>query len=162
MNIEEILDMLDDLLDRAWSLPLSNGRCVVDADKVRDLIDEVRLNLPTQMKNAKAIVANQEEILVQAKKESEAIVRKAEDRARVLITNEEVVKQAQALANDIVSNAQMKAKEMRHASQDFSDLMLKQTEEVLVKSLTDVKATRQAIKNAQRQLAQQPARDEKN
>ena len=37
MNIEEILDMLDELLDRAWNLPLSGGRCVIDAEKVREL-----------------------------------------------------------------------------------------------------------------------------
>ena len=42
MNIDEILDVIDELLDRAWSLPLSGGRCVVDADKVRDLIDDIR------------------------------------------------------------------------------------------------------------------------
>lgn len=162
MNIEEILDMLDDLLDRAWTLPLSNGRCVVDAEKVRDLIDEIRLNLPSHIKNAKAIVENQDEILNQAKKESEAIVRKAEDRARVLITNEEVVKQAQALAKEIVSHAQEKAKEIRYASQEFSDNMLKQTEEVLVKTLTDVKSTRQAVKNAHRQSPTPQNKEDKN
>ena len=44
MSIEEILDQLDELIDRAWSLPLTGGRCVVDADKVRELLDDVRLN----------------------------------------------------------------------------------------------------------------------
>ena len=57
MNIEEILDLLDELLDRSWNLPLSGGRCVVDAEKVRDLLDDVRLNMPTEIKQAKAIVA---------------------------------------------------------------------------------------------------------
>ena len=56
MNIEEILDVLDEVLDRAWNLPLTGGRCVVDADKVRDMIDEVRLNLAGEIKQAKAIV----------------------------------------------------------------------------------------------------------
>lgn len=154
MNIEEILNQLDDMLDRAWGLPLSNGRCVVDAEKVRDLIDEIRLNMPSQIKKAKAILESQEDIVGTAKKEAEAIIRKAEDRARALITNEAVVKQAQAHANEIVGNAQMKSREIKHASQDFSDLMLRQTEEVLVKSLNDVRATRSVIKNAQKQMAQ--------
>ena len=39
MNIEDILDLLDDMIDRAWSLPLTGGRCVVDAEKVRELLD---------------------------------------------------------------------------------------------------------------------------
>ena len=58
MNIEEILDVMDELLDRSWSLPLSGGRCVVDAEKIRDLVDEIRLNLPAEIKQAKGIVSD--------------------------------------------------------------------------------------------------------
>ena len=51
MNIDEILDMLDELLDRAWNLPLSGGRCVIDAEKVREMVDDIRLNLPDEIKH---------------------------------------------------------------------------------------------------------------
>ena len=61
MNIDEILDVIDELLDRSWSLPLSGGRCVVDADKVRDLIDDIRLNIPAEIKQAKAITARKQD-----------------------------------------------------------------------------------------------------
>ena len=63
MNIDEILDVIDELLDRSWSLPLSGGRCVVDADKVRDLIDDIRLNIPSEIKQAKAIVSDRTDII---------------------------------------------------------------------------------------------------
>lgn len=53
MNIDEVLDMLDELLDRAWNLPLSGGRCVIDAEKVREMVDDIRLNLPDEIKQAK-------------------------------------------------------------------------------------------------------------
>ncbi len=154
MNIEEILDLLDELLDRSWNLPLSGGRCVVDAEKVRDLLDDVRLNMPTEIKQAKAIVADRTEILAVARKEAENIVRKAEDRARALIAQEEILKQAQARANEIITQAQNKSREMRQATQEFSDNLLRQTEESLTKSLSEVKATRQALRGAQRQMAQ--------
>lgn len=72
MNIEEILDMLDELLDRAWNLPLSGGRCVIDAEKVREMVDDIRLNLPDEIKQAKAIVKDRTEILSSAKSEAEA------------------------------------------------------------------------------------------
>ena len=62
MNIEEILDVLDELLDKAWSLPLTGGRCVVDAERVRELIDDIRLNMPTEIKQAKAIVADRRDV----------------------------------------------------------------------------------------------------
>ena len=127
MNIEEILDVLDEVLDRAWNLPLTGGRCVVDADKVRDMIDEVRLNLPGEIKQAKAIVADRAEIISVAKREAEGIVQKAEEHAKAMISKEEIVKQSQARAAEIMQQAQMKAREIRSAAQDYSENVLRQT-----------------------------------
>lgn len=143
MNIEEILDMLDELLDKSWSLPLSGGRSVVDDEKIRELLDDIRLNLPSEIKQAKAIVADRADILATAKREADAVVRRAEDRARALIAQEEIIKQAQQKAAEILSQAQTKAKELRNASQDFSDDLLRQSEETLTKLLTEVRTTRQ-------------------
>ncbi len=148
MNIEEILDTLDDMLDKAWSLPLSGGRCVVDADKVRDLIDDIRLNMPSEIKQAKAVVSDRGDIITTARREAEAIVRKAEERARALIAQEEVVRQAQERAAEIMAQAQTKSREMRQAAYDFSDNMLRQTEETLAQSLSHVKSTRSALRSA--------------
>lgn len=150
MNIEEILDMLDELLDKSWSLPLSGGRSVVDDEKIRELLDDIRLNLPTEIKQAKAIVADRADILATAKREADAIVRRAEDRARALIAQEEIVKAAQQKASEILSQAQSKAKELRSASQEFSDDILRQSEESLAKLLTEVRSTRQAMRVASR------------
>lgn len=150
MNIEEILDMLDELLDKSWSLPLSGGRSVVDDEKIRELLDDVRLNLPSEIKQAKAIVADRADILATAKREADAVVRRVEDRARALIAQEEIIKQAQQKAAEILSQAQTKAKELRNASQDFSDDLLRQSEETLTKLLTEVRTTRQAMRNSLR------------
>ena len=150
MNIEEILDMLDELLDKSWSLPLSGGRSVVDDEKIRELLDDVRLNLPSEIKQAKAIVADRADILATAKREADAVVRRAEDRARALIAQEEIIKQAQQKAAEILLQAQTKAKELRNASQDFSDDLLRQSEETLTKLLTEVRTTRQAMRNSLR------------
>ena len=149
-NIEEILDMLDELLDKSWSLPLSGGRSVVDDEKIRELLDDVRLNLPSEIKQAKAIVADRADILATAKREADAVVRRAEDRARALIAQEEIIKQAQQKAAEILSQAQTKAKELRNASQDFSDDLLRQSEETLTKLLTEVRTTRQAMRSSLR------------
>lgn len=146
MNIEDILDLLDDMIDRAWSLPLTGGRCVVDAEKVRELLDDMRLNLPTEIKQAKAIVADRTEIVTVAKREAETIVRRAEERAKAMVAQEEITRQAQAQASEILSQAQMKSREMKSAANDFVDNILKQTEETLTGSLAEVKNTRKAIR----------------
>ena len=148
MTIDEILDMMDDMLDRAWNLPLTGGRSVLDAEKLREMIDDIRLNLPGEIKQAKIIVADRAEIMSTAKKDAENIVRKAVERARALVAQEEVVKEAQAKATELVSSAQTKAREIRQAAQEFSDNVLRETEEALVKSLSEVKSTRQAVRAA--------------
>ena len=147
MNIEEILDMLDDLLDKSWSLPLTNGRTIVDDEKIRELLDDIRMNLPSEIKQAKAIVADRAEILSDANKEAESIIRKAEDRARAMLAQDTTVKQAQQKANEILAQANQRSKELRNASQEYSDDILKQTEETMAKLLTEVRSTRQAIRS---------------
>ncbi|MFV0497877.1 MAG: ATPase [Candidatus Fimivivens sp.] len=147
MNIEEILDMLDELLDKSWNLPLTNNRSVVDIEKIQELLDDIRMNLPGEIKQAKGIVTDRSDIIATAKREADAVVRRAEDRARALIAQEEIVKQAQKKAVEILSQAQSKAKELRTASQDFSDDLLCQSEETLAKLLTEVRTTRQAMRN---------------
>ena len=145
MNIEEILDTLDELLDKAWGLPLSGGRCVVDAERVRELLDDIRLTLPTEIRQAKAIVADRAEILASAKRESDTIIHRAEERAKLLVSEQEIVKQSQEKAAEILSSAQSKAKEMRTAANEFADNLLKTTEQALSDSLSDVRNTRQAL-----------------
>ena len=152
MSIDEILDMMDDMLDRAWNLPLTGGRSVLDTEKLREMIDDIRLNLPGEIKQAKIIVSDRAEIMSTAKKDAENIVRKAEERARALVAQEEVVKEAQAKATELVSSAQTKAREIRQAAQEFSDNVLRETEEALIKSLTEVKTTRQAVRAAGKNL----------
>ena len=146
MNINEVLDMLDELLDQSWALPLSGGRCVVDAEKVRDLIDDIRINMPTEITQAKAIVCDRGDILESAKREGEEILRKAEARAKALIAQEEIIKHSQAKASEILSQTQMQSREMRAAAQSFSDDILRVTEESMIKALGEIKATRQALR----------------
>ena len=146
MSIDQILDEIDDMIEGAMRFPLSSGKSLIDAGKLSACIDDVRLNLPGEIKQAKLIVSDRAEILDSAKREAEQIVRKAEERAKQLIAQEEILKQAQAKAAEIISQAQAKAKEMRYAAQDFSDSLLKQTEEVLTESLKDVRATRQGLR----------------
>lgn len=154
MSIEEILDQLDELIDRSWSLPLTGGRCVVDADKVRELLDDVRLNLPTEIRQAQSIVADRTTIVEEAKKEGEAIIARAEKRAAALVDEEEIVRQSKNRANEILQQAQQQSYEMRQSAKDFVDGILKNTEESLTSSMNEVKNTRLAFRQQQQKNQQ--------
>ena len=161
MNIEEILDELDDMLEEAWSLPLSGGKCVVDAERMKRCLEDIRLNMPSEIKQAKLIVTDRNDIIQTAEKQSEATLRKAEERARMMIAQEEIVKQAQEKAAEIISQAQASAKELRRASHKFSDSILKQSEETLTQALRSVHETRQAFRAATQKKGVLPSGGEK-
>ena len=147
MTIETILDTIDEILEKSWGVPLSGGKCVVDAEKIRDLIDEVRLNLPSDLKQAKAVVADRNKILMDARTEAENIIKRAEERAKVLVSEEEIVRVANEKATETLNLAQTKSKEMRQAAFDFSEDMLQKIEKAATECLGNIKETRQALKS---------------
>ncbi len=145
-NVDAILNEIDEMIDKAWGMPLSGGKCLIEADRLRDMIDAVRGNMPEVIRQANSIVADRTDIVDTAKKEAEDIVRAAEERARNLVMQEEVVKQAQAKANEIMLTTQKKCREMRKGTQDFADDLLKRCEETLAKQVNEVHQTRQMLR----------------
>ena len=142
MNIDELLDLMEETMEEASGLPFSGSKSMVDIDKMRDIIDEVRLNMPTEIRQAKAIVNDRADIIASAKREAEAIVKKAEDRARVLVGEEQIVRAAQQRAAEILSSAQSQSREMRTTVTDYCENMLRITEEQLARNAAEVKTVR--------------------
>ena len=68
MNVEELHDQLDDIMEKGWSFP--GGRRVIEVEKLRELIDDIRLNMPNEIKQAKSIVSDRADINTTAKKEA--------------------------------------------------------------------------------------------
>ncbi|MEG2842590.1 MAG: ATPase [Ruthenibacterium sp.] len=146
MNIDELLDQMDETLEDAFNVPFSGGKRMVDIDKVRDIIDEIRLNMPTEIRQAKAIANDRAEIVSAAKKEAEAIVKRAEERARAAVSQEAVVKAAQQRANEIAVSAQTQSREMRTKVTDYCDDLLRKTEEQFTRSTAEVKTLRASLR----------------
>ena len=147
MNIEEILEQLDDMLDTAWAMPLSGGKVVVDGDRVRDLLDAIRASLPSEIRQAKAIVKDRAEIVDTAKKEAEDIIRNAEERRNQILSHEEIVVQAQEKANEIHAQTQKRAREMRRNAQEYTEDLLRRTEEILAQQVGQVRQARVSLRN---------------
>ena len=146
MTIDEVIDILDDMLDKAWAFPLSGGKCLLDAERVSELLSDIRLCLPAEIKQAKAIVSDRVDIISDAKKEAESIVRKAESRAKQLICEEEIYKNAKDSANEMVSQASQRGRELKLASSEFAENMLRITEEALLENISEIKRARAALK----------------
>ena len=146
MNIETLLDEIDEMIDKAWGLPLSGGKCLVEADRLRDIIDAIRGNMPGEIRQAKSIVADRADIITNAKREADGIIRSAEERAKAMTAQEEIVKLSQQKAAEIIATAQTKSREMRKAAQDFVDDIMRRADEGLTANLGEVRKTRAALK----------------
>mgnify|MGYP003258968741 CR=1 FL=1 len=75
MSIEEILEAMDIELDKSKSVPLTRGKSLIDVEQFRDLIGQVRLNLPGEIKQAQALVNDRRVIINDAKAEAESLRR---------------------------------------------------------------------------------------
>ena len=133
MNVNELLDTIEDALEESAGMPLSGGKRIVDVEQIRDYLDEVRSNLPVELRQAQSIVSDRAQLIESANAQAQAIVKKAEERARILVSEAEIVKAAQQRASEIVSAAQTEARTVRQTVTDYCDNMLKTTEETMAK-----------------------------
>ena len=139
MNVEELLDMLEETLEEGTAVPFAAAKRVVDVDRCRDIVDEVRNNLPDELRDSKKIVADREQILKNAQTDADNIIKQAEERARVLVSDKEITK--------LVNAAQAQAKKINNASAAYCENILKNSEEVLARSVADIKNTRMNLRN---------------
>lgn len=145
MTINEILDTMDEMLEKAWNLPLSGGRCIVDIDQMQELISDIRLNLPKEIKQAKMIVTDRQDILVDAKKEADQIIQDAEKRAKALVSESEVHKRAQEKANQMMTQAHEQTTELRRATHSYVESIISDAEGVLAKKLQELKTAHNEV-----------------
>ncbi|HIT59094.1 MAG TPA: ATPase [Candidatus Faeciplasma pullistercoris] len=148
MTIDEILEMMDDLLDKAVSVPFSNKKSMVDAEQLREYIDGIRYNLPQEIKRAKEMVADRSVIITDANSQAEQIIKKAEERAKVLVSEEEVYKQAKAAADELVAQSRAMDASIKKAMVEKLDSILAESEKSILNALSQIKSMREAVKAA--------------
>ncbi|MCL2634826.1 MAG: ATPase [Oscillospiraceae bacterium] len=147
MSIEEILEMMDETLDKALAVPFSRSKSLIDVEKMSDLVNEIRINIPKEIEQARGLVSERKVIINEAKSEADTILKKAEDRAKQMVSQQEITRLAQARAEEIMINAQQKSKELRNTTNDYVDNMLGKAEELLSRNLSDIKKARLALKS---------------
>ena len=146
MNVNELLDTIEDVLEESASVPLSGGKHLVDVDQIRDYLDEVRANLPGELRQAQQIVNDRSQIVDNANAQAQAIIKKAEERARILVSDAEIVKAAQQRASEITTAAQTEARTLRQTVTDYCENMLRTTEDTMVENAAQVKNIRASLR----------------
>lgn len=147
MRVEEILEELEELVKDAWSLPLTGGKGFINIERVNELISEIRDELPNELRQAKAIIADRSQIINEAKEESETIVASAEKKAKFMVERDEIVKQAQKMSEEMIMDSKIKAREIKQATNAYIDEIIKRTDDTLTEAVAELRKTRQSLKS---------------
>ncbi|MBQ8180961.1 MAG: vacuolar-type H+-ATPase subunit H [Ruminococcus sp.] len=145
MSIDEILEEMDELLDKASSMPFVAHKKVIDGERMRELINDVRLNMPHELKEAKKIEFDCQRILNEAKLNAESIIRKAEERAAQIVSREAIMTEAKKKAVDMLTKAQAAAKNLQQNAAVSVAKMLNDTENYYARNLQNIKMVKQKL-----------------
>ena len=144
MDVLVLIDKLDDLVHNAKQVPLTD-QVRVDKEEIYDLLDQMRATIPEEIKQARWIVKERQEMLAEAKREAERIVKEARERQDRLISTEEVMKAAERAAEDIIDEAQAREREIRLGAEDYADEILNTLEVNLTKFIAAVQRGRDRL-----------------
>ena len=145
MEIFTLLEELEDILENSKSVPFS-GKSVVDKDEILEIIKEVRLKLPEELKQAKWIKEERQRILVEAQKEADDIVKEAENRIISMINENEITKKAYEKKAEIIESANEMSREISKGTKDYADNILQGLEVALEDALKIIQNNRKELK----------------
>lgn len=153
MKMEELVNELQEMVNDAKSMPFANDKVMLNRDNVLDILDEIEDAVPTEVRQAKNIVNDRNQILSQAKKEAEEIIKQAEERRKAMINQHEITKQAQTQAVEIVNDSKVKAAGIKKAANQYVDDMMKSVEDALSGQYSEIRRTRQNLLDTQKKAA---------
>ena len=141
-TMEDIISALYDMVQDARAVPLAADKCIVERDKVLDMLDEIIAQLPVELKQARTIVESRNELIGQARREAELLVRQATEKAEKMIAEETIYQETKRTCQEMVEQTQSRMAQLRKVSNDYMDDALRRTEEAIALSLEDVRDTR--------------------
>lgn len=145
MEIFTLLETLEDILERSKSIPFS-GKGIVDKEELLEIIKEIRLKLPDELKQAKWIKEERQRILVEAQNEADGIIKEAENRIISMIDEHEITKKAYEKKVEIIETANEMSREIKSGTEEYADGVLAGIEVALEDALKVIRNNRKELK----------------
>lgn len=130
MDILDLIDEVEDVVEAGTSVPFTS-KVMVDKEEILDLIKEIRIKLPDEIKQAAWIKEERQRILAEAQKDADNMINEANYKLEEMVEDDEVLRVANQRAEEILSRAQISAKEIRIGSMEYADTLLEETQESL-------------------------------
>lgn len=147
MDIMILIDRIEELITSAKTVPLQPKKKMVDPDEIYELIDEIRADFPEDLKQARWIVKDRQEMMEAAEMEANRILEDARGQALILAGEQEVVRLADVRAAEIMDQARQMERETRLGAEDYADEVFANLEVNLGKWLTSVQRSRDRLNN---------------
>jgi cell division septum initiation protein DivIVA len=151
MDITARIHQLEELIREAKSMPLS-ASVLVNKDEVLEVVDGLRKTLPEEIKQARWVVKDREELLAKARRDAEMIVEDARKEQARLVSDEEVVGESGREAERILSEAREQARQIRLEAEDYVDAMLASFEATLTKTQERLTRTKELVERGRERL----------
>ncbi|MCL2456349.1 MAG: ATPase [Defluviitaleaceae bacterium] len=138
--MDALLDYLDDIeevLESSKGLPFTN-KISIEKERVLDILNEIRLNLPDDIRSAQRILGDHDRIVAEAERKAQDIMEAAENEAKIRTNNHEIFRRASDQASETVEEAKKNARDLRLNAMDYADSMLKDAEDQVKKYMSAV------------------------
>ncbi|MEG2348206.1 MAG: ATPase [Clostridia bacterium] len=144
MEIFTLLEKLEELLDSATKVFFST-KVMVDVDELREIIEDIRLKLPDELKQAKWVKEERQRIMEDAQKDADNLLKEAEGKIITMIDENVITKQALAQKQEIIENANKVSKEISIGTREYAGAILEKVEEVLKETMDVVHNNRKEL-----------------
>lgn len=147
-SVMELVEMLYQIMTEAWGMPLGADKCVVERDRVMDILDEIKAQLPAEIEESKKLMAAKNEYIASAKSEADSIRKVAEEQARKFVDEQEITRLAKTKVQEMLTEAERKSAELRKVANDYAADTLKRTEDAIEAALDEVRQSRASFRSA--------------
>ena len=147
-DINRLIDMLFERIEDAKSPALKPNMSLVDRDEVLDLLEELRAQLPVEIKRAQELLAAREKFVEEAKRDVERMMRQAELDAKTKVSESDVIYAAKEKARQIVGRAEERSRQLYQVANEYAEDALARTEEAVQAALDEVKQSRVRFRSA--------------
>ena len=141
-NMEELITALYDMIQDAKAMPLSADKCIIERDRALDMLDELSAQMPGELKQAQTIVQSREELVSQARREAESLIRSARQQADEMVKQEAIYQEATRQCEQLVIETQNRMNQIKQVSTDYVTGSLNQAEDAIVKALNELRETK--------------------
>ncbi len=145
MEIFTLLETLEDIMERSKKIPFTE-KGIVDKEEILEIIKEIRLKLPDELKQAKWVKEERGRILDEAQKEADGIVKEAENRIIAMIDEHEITRKAYEQKAEIIETANEMSREISKGTKDYADNVLLELETTLEEALKTIQNNRKELK----------------